>query len=196
KERQNTVMADHRSVSPSLFRTLEVPLLAGRYFTEGDDATHPRVVIVDDLLAEQTWPGQSALGEKLRVETIHNGNFKQQWAEVVGVVKHVRYHSLMRQVRSQVYLPYMQSPRGTMQMSFVIRAEGTTESLLPAVRHAVAQIDKDLPVSKVRPLDSLVAIARMRARFTTLLSGLLALISVLLACIGIYGVTSCSVKQA
>ena len=81
-------------------------------------------------------------------------------------------------------------------MAFAVRAEGTAESLLPAIRHAVTQIDKDLPVSKVRTLDALVAVGRIRTRFTTLLSGLLALISVLLACIGIYGVTSCSVRQA
>ena len=81
-------------------------------------------------------------------------------------------------------------------MSFAIRAEGSAESLLPAVREAVSRVDKDLPVSKFRTLDTLVAVARTRTRFTTLLSGLLAIISVLLACIGIYGVTSCSVKQA
>jgi predicted permease len=196
KDQQNTLMADHRSVSPSLFRTLEVPLLAGRYFTEHDDASHPLVAIVDDLLAEKTWPGQSALGKKLNVETIHNGEFKPRWAEVVGVVRHVRYHSLVRQVRPQVYLPYMQSPRGNMQMSFVMRTGGTAESLLPAVREVVARLDKDLPVSRFRPIDVLVDAARTRPRFTTLLSGLLAIISILLACIGIYGVTACSVRQA
>ncbi|HEY6352310.1 MAG TPA: ABC transporter permease [Candidatus Angelobacter sp.] len=196
KDQQKTTMADHRSVSPSLFRTLQVPLLTGRYFTEADDAQHPRVVIVDDLLAQRTWPGQSALGKKLSTETMQNGEFKQEWSEVVGVVQHVLYHSLMRQVRPQVYLPYMQSTRGNMQMSFVVRTEGSTESLLPEVRQAVAQLDKDLPVSKVRALDALVAVARIRTRFVSLLSGLLAMISMLLACIGIYGVTSCSVRHA
>ena len=195
-EKQQTTMADHRSISPSAFRALGIPLLAGRYFTESDDASHPQVVIVDDMLAEKTWPGQSAVGKRLSVETYHNRQFKQEWAEVVGVVKHVRYHSLMRQVRPQVYLPYMQNSRGTMQMSFVLKTQGTAESLLPEVRKAVAALDKELPVSRFRPLDDLVNIARTSTRFTTLLSGLLAMISVLLACIGIYGVTSCSVRQA
>jgi predicted permease len=196
KDQQKTMMADHRSVSPSLFRTLGIPLVAGRYFTDADDASHPRVVIVDDLLAEKIWPGQSALGKKLSTETIQNGEFKQEWSVVVGVVKHVLYHSLTRQVRPQIYLPYMQSPRGNLQMSFVVHADGPPDSLLPAIRHAVALIDKDLPVAKVRGLDVLVAIARTGSRFVSSLSGLLAAISILLACIGIYGVTSCSVKQA
>jgi predicted permease len=196
KEQQNTVMADHRSVSPSVFRTLQVPLIAGRLFTETDDAHHPRVVIVDDLLAEKTWPGQDAVGKELNVEVIENNDFKQEWAEVVGVVKHVRYHSLMRQVRPQVYLPYMQSPRPQLQMSFALRVGGTPESMADAIRHVVANIDKDLPVSKIRALDALVAAGGTRTRFTTLLSGFLAFIAMLLASIGIYGVTSYSVAQA
>jgi len=196
KDQQNTVMADHRSVSPSVFRTLEAPLIAGRFFAETDDAHHPRVVIVDDLLAEKTWPGQSAVGKRLKVETIQNGEFKQDWAEVVGVVKHIRYHSLMRQVRPQVYLPYMQSPRPQLQMSFVVRVAARPESLPDEIRHAVTKIDKDLPVSKIRTLDTLVAVGGIRTRFTTLLSGFLALIAMFLASIGIYGVTSYSVAQA
>jgi predicted permease len=196
KEQQNTVMADHRSVSPNVFRTLEVPLIAGRFFAETDDAHHPRVVIVDDLLAEKTWPGQSAVGKKLNVETIQNGEFKQEWAEVVGVVQHVRYHSLMRQVRPQVYLPYMQSPRPQLQMSFALRVTEAPDSLPDGIRHVVADLDKDLPVSKIRSLDTLVATGGARTRFTTLLSGFLALIAMFLASIGIYGVTSYSVAQA
>ena len=193
KEQQNTVMADHRSVSPSVFRTLEVPLISGRFFTEADDAKHPRVVIVDDLLADRTWPGQNPIGKKLNVEMIENGEFKPQWAEVVGVVEHVCYHSLMRQVRPQVYLPYMQSPRAQLQMSFALRVASAPESMGDAIRHIVANIDRDLPVSKLRTLDALVAIGGTPTRFTTLLSGFLALIAMLLASIGIYGVISYSV---
>jgi predicted permease len=196
KDQQKTTMADHRSITPTLFHALGMTLLAGRGFTESDDALHPRVVIVDDTLAEKTWPGQNPLGKKLSVETMQNGEFKQEWTQVVGVVKHVLFHSLMRQVRPQVYLPYTQSTRGGMQMAFVVHTEGEPESLVPGIRSAIAKIDKELPISKVRALDVLVAVARIRTRFITLLSGLLALIAVLLACIGIYGVTSCSVRQA
>src|SRR5262249_1135630 len=125
-----------------------------------------------------------------------NGEFKPAWAEVVGVVQHVRYHSLTRQVRPQVYLTYMQSPRPQLQMSFVVRAAAGADSLIDPVRHTVALLDKDLPVSKLRPLDTLVAVGRTRTKFITWLAGFLSLIAVLLAAIGIYGVTSYSVTQS
>ena len=195
KEKQSSVMADHRSVSPNVFHTLEIPLISGRFFTEADDARHPKVVIVDDLLAEKTWPGQNPIRKKLNVEVIENGEFKPQWAEVVGVVQHVRYHSLIRQVRPQVYLPFMQSPRPQLQMSFALRVAGSPAFMGDTIRHVVANIDKDLPVSKLRALDTLVAVGGTRTRFTTLLAGFLALIAMLLASIGIYGVTSYSVAQ-
>ncbi len=198
KEQQTTLMADHRSVSPGFFSVLNVPLLAGRQFTEFDDAKHPRVVIIDDQLAAQTWPGASAVGKKLNIETISNGEFNRGWAEVVGVAKHVNYQSLMQAGRPQVYVPSAQSPRPQMQMAFALRPDGSIniDQLVEPIRRTVAAIDEDLPISKLRPLDAYVAQARIRTRFTTLLSGLLAVIALLLACIGIYGVTAYSVAQS
>jgi hypothetical protein len=172
-------------------------LLAGRYFNANDDDKHPLVAIVDELLARQTWPGQDALGKKLKVEVIKEGDFKQEWATVVGIVRHVRYHSLAQQVRPQIYLSYMQSPRPQLQMAFAVRTQGDLPEWLPEKAKAtVANLDKDLPVSKLRPLDAYVETARIRSRFLTLLSGTLGLIAVLLACVGIYGVTSCTVAQS
>jgi putative ABC transport system permease protein len=195
KGQESTLMADHRSVSTGFFSAFGVPLVAGRPFSELDDAKHPRVAIVDDLLAHQTWPGKSAIGQKLNVEVIREGEFVRDWAEVVGVARHVKYQSLMQPGRPQVYLPSAQSPRPQMQMAFALRADGPVESLLQPIKRVVAGLDKDLPISKVRPLEAYVAQARTRTRFVTLLSGLLAAIALLLACIGIYGVTSYSVAQ-
>jgi putative ABC transport system permease protein len=188
-------MADHRSVSAGFFSAFGVPLIAGRPFNEMDDAKHPLVAIVDDLLAQQTWPGKSALGQKLNVEVIREGEFVRDWAEVVGVASHVKYQSLMQPGRPQVYLHHTQSPRPQMQMAFALRADGPVEALLEPIKRAVSSLDKDLPLSKVRPLESYVAQARTRTRFVTVLSSLLAAIALLLACIGIYGVTSYSVAQ-
>jgi predicted permease len=196
KEQQTTWMADHRSVSASFFAVLGIPLVSGRVFNESDDVKHPRVVIVDESLAQQTWPGQNPVGKKLNVEVIVNGDFVRGWAEVVGTVKPVKYHSLMRQVRGQLYLPYMQCPRPQLQMSFVVRAQGPIASLVDAIRHTVANLDKDLPISKARPLEYYVGQARARTRFTTFLASLLGFIALLLACIGVYGVTAHSVAQS
>ena len=195
KEQQNTLMADHRSVSAGFFSAFGVPMIAGRPFNDMDDVKHPLVAIVDDLLAQQTWPGKSAIGQKLNVEVIREGEFVRDWAEVVGVASHVKYQSLMQSGRPQVYLHHTQSPRPQMQMAFALRADGPVESLVEPIKRAVSSLDKDLPISKVRPLESYVAQARTRTRFVTLLSGLLAAIALLLACIGIYGVTSYSVAQ-
>jgi putative ABC transport system permease protein len=82
-----------------------------------------------------------------------------------------------------------------MQMAFALRADGPVDALTEPIQRVVAALDKDLPISKVRPLESYVAQARTRTRFITMLSGLLAVIALLLACIGIYGVTSYSVAQ-
>jgi len=196
EDQQKTQMADLRCISASYFQTMKIPLLSGRYFNETDDVAHPRVVVVDDLLAQTAWPGQSALGKKLNVEAINEGEFKQVWVEVVGVVKHVDYQSLVRQGRPQVYHPYLQSPRGNLPMSFVVRTAGSPTSLTQPVKQTIAHIDKDLPITRMRSLDDLVATARSRTRFTTLLSGILGVIAMFLACVGIYGVTSYSVAQA
>jgi putative ABC transport system permease protein len=101
----------------------------------------------------------------------------------------------MQPGRPQVYLPSAQSPRPQMQMAFALRTGGPTENLTEPIKRAVTRLDKDLPVSKLRSLEAYVDVARTRTRFVTLLSGLLGAIALLLACIGIYGVTSYSVAQ-
>jgi len=194
---QQTQMADYQCVSASYFHTLQVPLLSGRYFDKTDDLSHPRVAIVDDLLARKTWPGQIALGKKLNVEAFNNGEINAGWAEVVGVIKHVNGQSLVQEGRPQIYLPYFQSPRGSLPMSFVVKGSAaSTELLIRPVKEAVAGLDKDLPTARMESLDTMVAIAETRVRFITLLSGVLGLIATFLACVGIFGVTTYTVTQA
>jgi predicted permease len=91
KHDQNTVMADERGILPGYFRSIGATLIAGRDFDEFDDASHRHVIVVDDTLARQTWPNAAPLGKKLSVENIRKGNFQfeRDWAEVVGVVRHI-----------------------------------------------------------------------------------------------------------
>jgi predicted permease len=191
KQDQNTVMADQCAILPGFFKSMGATLITGRDFNEFDDAAHGHVVIVDDALARRTWPNESALGKKLIVEIMLNGEFSQSSAEVVGVVKHVQIHSLTNQVREQIYVPYPLAPRN--QIAYTIRTPENPQSLIGPLRAEVAKLDKDLAVSKVFPMDDYVAIARTETRFTTMLSSVLAAIALLLACIGIYGVTSYAV---
>ena len=101
---QSTVMADNRSVLPGFFKTVGATLIEGRDFTDTDDASHQHVVIVDDALAQRTWPGQDPLGKKLHVSDSPKGwyEFEDDWVVVVGVVRHVQFHSLTVMVRPQI----------------------------------------------------------------------------------------------
>lgn len=191
---QNTQLADDRSILPGYFETIGATLIEGRDFTDADDAAHQHVAIIDDALAKQTWPNQDPLGRKLNVSDSPKGfyQFERDWVVVVGVVKHVQYHSLTAMVRPQIYVPFQLAPR---PVSFVVRANAPLASLAGLIRAAVAQVDKSAPVARLIALDELVKQARAQNKFVAFLAGTLAGIALLLACIGIAGVTAFSIAQ-
>jgi putative ABC transport system permease protein len=194
KTEQNTVMADYRSILPGYFQSLGAQLVAGRDFDAIDVQEDRPIVIVDDSLAARTWPGGSAIGKKLNIE---DGNFRQdaprELMEVVGVVKHIQSHSLTDQVRGQIYMLYPRAARA--HMALTVRSSMEPHSLVALIRREVASLDKDMPLYGVLPMDDYVEKARRPARFTSTLAALMAVIAVLLACSGIYGVASYSVLQ-
>jgi putative ABC transport system permease protein len=190
KDQQNMLMADHRAVYPGFFDSMGITFMAGRNFDTSDEVGHRKVVIIDDSLANQLWPHENAIGKLLNVV---NGDFVRDVAEVVGVVKHVQYHSLTDQVRPQLYLPYSIAARGN--MSVTVLAKSSPELLIPLIREQVREMDKDLPLSDMRLMDGYVSDARLSTRFITFLCGSLGAIALLLSCIGIYGVTSGSVTS-
>jgi putative ABC transport system permease protein len=194
KQEQNTIMADHRSILPGYFRSIGATLIAGRDFDDFDVKEKRAVAIVDDAVAEKLWPNGNAIGKRLNIEhKITVFEMDRSAMEVVGVVKHVQSHSLTDRVRGQIYMPYPQAIRP--HMAFTIKSTASPEALLPFLQDEVSKLDKDLPIYNVQPMDAYVAKARRETRFTTTLAGGLALIALLLACTGIYGVTSYSVLQ-
>ncbi|MBV9497847.1 MAG: ABC transporter permease, partial [Acidobacteriaceae bacterium] len=194
-EAQNSAMADLRCILPGYFSTIRATLLSGRDFTESDDAAHEHVAIIDDVLAQQLWPHGDAIGKKLNVSDSPKGpyQFQRDWLVVVGVVRHVQYHSLAVIVRPQIYVPFQLAPRPT--MAIVIRTAGAIPDLAMSARKQVRLLNRDVAVSRIAPLSDLVERALSESRFASLLATLLSAIALLLACIGIYGILSYSVAQ-
>ena len=194
-EQQNTIMADHRSTLPGYFRSLGATMLEGREFEDTDDVAHTHVAVVDDTVAEQLWPGQDALGKKISVEDSPAGpfRFQREPVVVVGLVKHIQSHTLTSKGRGQIYLPVPLAPRPV--YSIVVRTTEPRETFRAYVQQAVRKLDKDMPVSNLEPQMDYVDKARAQTRFVTVLAGALGMLALFLACIGIYGVTSCSVAE-
>jgi predicted permease len=182
--------ADSRAITPGLLEAIGARLIEGRFFTETDDQDHEPVVIVDDVLAGRTWPGQSAIGQSLGVDPWSTGH-PTVWVKVVGVVRHLRLRSLVEPLSEQVYFPQRQVLRNP--IAYVVRTSDRT--LANAIRETVACLDKQQPIYDVRPLDEYVAAAQSTRRFTMLLVSVFASAAVALACIGVYGVMAYSVTR-
>jgi len=177
-----------RSVSSSYFRTMGIPLIAGREFTDADTTQAPRVAIVNQTLARRFWPQGGAVGGRLVTDPA-NGRV----AEIVGVVGDVKPDRLEGEDWPTIYGPYAQAPFATMLM--VVRTAGAPASLASAVEREVHQLDPDQPVADVRPVEAVVDQAVAGARFNTVLLSIFAGIAFLLAAVGIYGVISYDVSR-
>src|SRR5262249_44825953 len=153
------------SVSPHYFETIGTRLVAGRFFTDTDDANHPRVVIVDQTLAAHAWPGESAIGKKLFLfSRVENDN---RWYQVVGVVEHIRAHDLRRNVREQIYNSNQQEPDNS---AFpVIQTSIGAAVSQQQLEAEVAKLDPRIPLRSLRPLASYLAQAQAPMKFTVIL---------------------------
>jgi predicted permease len=187
------LIADHRTATAGYFEAMGAVLLDGRLFDEHDDENHRNVVIVDDSFARKHWPGETAPGKRIRHEYFDNGEFLPREAEIVGVIRHIKHHALETELREQINMPYPQSPRP--HLSYAIQARHEPLSALPALRAALRELDKDLAVSKVRPMEWYIDRATSASRFTTILANLFGGVALLLGLVGIYGVVSHSVGR-
>jgi putative ABC transport system permease protein len=192
-ERRRALMADHRSATPDYLRALGATLLRGRLYDALDETAARAVVVIDDQLAEEAWPGQDPLGKTLEHEQFRDGGFAPRKSEVIGVVRHVTQQGLTRQLRGQIYIPYAQSARP--HLSFVVRTGGDPLLLVDGVRREIAALDGELALAKIRPMTDYMETAARPARFTMVLATIFGALALALAAIGIYGVIATSVSQ-
>jgi putative ABC transport system permease protein len=174
------------AVSPDYFKTLGIPLLYGRDFAVSDDSTRLRVAIVDATLANRYWKGADALGKR-----IHTGG-DTTWCTIIGVAGTVRDGDPALPPEPHLYESIPQV--GGNPLALVIRTNKSTGAT-PAVRHAVAELEPGIPVDDVKTLNSIVDQTFATRRLTKLLLGGFAMVALLLAAVGIYGVMSLHVAN-
>ena len=182
--------ADLRTATPGYFKAMSIPLVRGRYFEPRDTDGTPNVAIVDESLAETYWPGQDPIGKRVHFGDLQS---KSPWRTIVGVVRHVHNRTLEARSRVELYVPEDQVPFNGMTLA--IRTSGNPMNLVPTIQREVASIDPDLPIYRVRTMNEVMGESLQRRRLAlTLLAGFAGL-ALLLAAIGIYGVTSYGVAQ-
>jgi predicted permease len=176
--------------SPAYFQTLEIPLVSGSIYGPEHRADGAPVAVVSQALAQRYWPGRTAVGQRI---TLGNPADSAGWMTIIGVVGDVRNEEMGRPSYPQLYLPLAQAPAP----SFVVlaRASGDPLALTPAVKGALAELDRSLPLSDVATLDQRVAETLVSPRVNAGLVSAFAGVALLLAAVGIYGVIAFGVAQ-
>ena len=192
---QGEVVTRYRAVGEDYFRTLEVPVLQGRTFNDRDTADSAHVAIVSESLARKYWPGESAVGKRIKPR------FKgSEWSEVVGVVDDVRHQGADVAIEPTAYYPYTQVPDAMRplveaSMAIAVRSPQSQVELLYAIKAAVAEVDSQSPVYDVETMESMVTDSDSLRNFDLVLLGGFSLLALVLASVGVYAVMAFTVSQ-
>jgi predicted permease len=183
--------AGQPKIDADYFRTMGIPLLAGREFTAGDTAAAPKVAIVSERIVREYFPGgpAEALGRRVRLWN------RDEWLTVVGVVADIRQRGLDQEVQPMIYAPFQQDRSGFVRfVSFVART-ATPAGVADGIRAEIRRAAPDLPIESTVTMDEALAASVAQPRFRTLLLGLFAMTATLIATCGIYGLMAYAVTQ-
>lgn len=174
-------------VSPEYFSTMKIPLISGRVFTEQDGKTSQPVAVISQKMARRFWPDEDPINRRFSTEDEAN-----KWITIVGVVGDVKYLGLTAESDAEYYLPFLQSPRPG--MAVIVRGSNPT-SLIKQMRSSVFAVDKNQPLDNIQTMDEILDDQLRKPRSLAKVIGLFGVTALLLAGLGIYGITAYSVKQ-
>ena len=181
----DAVLADFREISPNYFKMMGIPLLGGRAFTDSDEQNAPKVAIVSKAFSTRYAQGEDLIGRRVRIE--------DDWHTVVGTVSDVRQSGLDEEAAPHIYIPYLQySPE---RAGVLVRTTGDPLSMVGAVRTAIQNVDHDQPIYNISTMAGMISTAVAPRRLNLVLLGSFALVALVLAAVGIYGVMANLVTQ-
>jgi putative ABC transport system permease protein len=181
-------LADFRVVTPHFFTALGIPLRHGRFFGERDQRNAPAVIIINEAMAKRHRLGENPVGKRLLLPP-----WDQPPREIVGVVGDVKLYSLDWAVEPAVYVPHSQQPGEV--MSLVVHSRQDRQALTSAIRHQVEALDPEQPIADVRAMQAVMSDSTMLRRLAMGMIGAFAVLALVLATVGIYGLTAYTVSQ-